>query len=308
MTISGTTYYVSPTGSDSNSGTSPSQAWRTVARVNAAQLKPGDGVLFAGGQTFSDDTLMPISSGATDAPIVFGSYGSGQATITQGVWFINKNFLTFDNLALGPQSGLQGGNSSGSTANDIVVENCTVGLSASNPQVGINATGNDWTIDNNTVENIGNSGMLLEGDNYTVSGNTITNTGLDSAISYGMHGIYLKVSNATVTDNTITNFSSDGISVRYRNSVISGNHISGGAIGIAWFQYDTIAGTSYWTDNVIATSTAGIYVSPSDIGGPTIESFVISGNTFAAPPTSGWVATNLHPTTGAYSVSGNTIQ
>ena len=33
---------------------------------------------------------------------MFGSYGSGEATITQGVWFVGSDWLTFDKLALGP--------------------------------------------------------------------------------------------------------------------------------------------------------------------------------------------------------------
>lgn len=278
--ISGTVYYVSASGSDSNSGTSPDGAWRTVGRVNAARLRPGDGVLFEGGQTFSDSTLMPGTSGAAGAPIVFGSYGNGQATITHGVWFIDTDYLTFDNLALGPQSGLQGGNASGHTANHIVVERSTIALGAGNSNLGIYANGNDWTIAGNVIEHTGDSGALLIGDDYAITGNTIADTGLDPAISYPKHGIYLKASNATVAGNTITDFSTDGVSVRYRNSAVRDNHISGGQIGIAWFQYDTIAGTSYWTNNVITNTTAaGIYVSPSDKAGPTIESFVITANT-----------------------------
>ncbi|MGH2870529.1 MAG: hypothetical protein ACRDNK_23540, partial [Solirubrobacteraceae bacterium] len=42
--VSGRTFYVSVSGSDSNSGTSPGQAWQTVGRVNRASLAPGDGV------------------------------------------------------------------------------------------------------------------------------------------------------------------------------------------------------------------------------------------------------------------------
>src|SRR5689334_5234593 len=48
-----TTYYVSPTGSDSNAGTSPASAFQSIAKVNALDLEPGDQVLFQGGQTFS---------------------------------------------------------------------------------------------------------------------------------------------------------------------------------------------------------------------------------------------------------------
>ncbi len=297
LTITHTTFYVSPTGSDSNSGTSPGSAWRTVKRVNEATLAPGDGVLFEGGATYSDETLMPDASGATGSPIVFGSYGKGDATLPQGVWFRGENDLAFEHLNINPEGGFQG------TGDDITVEWCSI----SNDSLAINAAGSNanWTIDDNTINHTGNSGMLLEGENFTVSGNTITNTGLDPSIPYGKHGIYLKVSNATVANNTITNFSADGISVRYRNSTLTGNHISDGPIGIAWFQYDPAAGTSHWTENTINnTTTAGVYVSPSDIGGETRESFVIEHNT--VQPTSG-VEMNLSPTTGTYTVQENVL-
>jgi hypothetical protein len=279
-TISGTTYYVSPAGSDSGPGTSPAQPWRTVARANDAQLRPGDRVLFQGGQRFSDDTLMPRNSGAAGAPIVYGSYGGGQATITRGVWFLDADHVTFDGLALGPRAGLQGGNSSGHAANHIVIERLTITLAPGNSDLGINANGNDWTIRNNTIRDTGDSGMLLSGDRYMVTSNTIANTGLDSAIGYGKHGIYLKASDATVARNTITNFSADGVSARSRNSTISANNISHGAIGVAFFQDDTTPGTSRWTENTITNTTAaGIFVcGTAESCAQPIESFVITGN------------------------------
>jgi Right handed beta helix region len=250
---------------------------------------------------------MPGVSGASSAPIVVGSYGGGQATISQGVWFIDQNHLTFDNLKLGPAGGLQGGNNSGHHANNITVQRCTIDFgsgASTNPNVGIYAMGNDWTIQDNAITNIGNSGMLLEGDTYTISGNTITHTGVDSGISYGKHGIYLKVSNATVTGNDISYFAQDAVSPRMRNSTISGNVFSHGAIGIGFYQYDATAGTSRWTDNTITdTSAAGIYTD-GGAGGlyPTRESFVITDNTIQI--TNGDFM-NLQPTTGTYSVSGN---
>ncbi len=297
---------MSPSGSDSNSGLSPAQAWRTVAQANRANLHPGDGILFQGGQTFSDDTLMPSASGTANAPIVFGSYGNGQATITQGVWFIDHDYLTFDNLALGPQQGLQGGNDNGHTANHILVQRCTITLTPTNPAVGIYSNGNDWTITANTINDIGNSGMLLNGDTYTISQNTISNVGLDSAISYGKHGIYLMVSNATVTGNNISYFQADGISPRFRNSTIADNTISHGSIGIGFYQYDTLAATSHWTQNTITgTTDAGIYVNGGSGGlRSTIENFVISGNRIAI---ASGQALSLDPSGGSYSVSGNTL-
>jgi len=42
------TYYISPSGNDSHSGTSAQTAWRTIDKVNATDLDPGDKVLFQG--------------------------------------------------------------------------------------------------------------------------------------------------------------------------------------------------------------------------------------------------------------------
>src|SRR6202142_1162737 len=85
---SATTYYVSPSGSDSNPG-SASAPWQTISRVNRASLSAGDSVLFQGGQTFSDAGPPPPASGTTSTPITFGSYGTGQAKLTSNnndVW------------------------------------------------------------------------------------------------------------------------------------------------------------------------------------------------------------------------------
>ena len=45
-------YYVSLFGDDSNVGTSETYPWRSIERVNAAQLLPGDSVRFHANQTF----------------------------------------------------------------------------------------------------------------------------------------------------------------------------------------------------------------------------------------------------------------
>ena len=71
-----TTYYVSPAGSDSNSGTSPGSAIQTLGRASGLQLNPGDQVLLQRGATFSGK-LAVWKSGTAGAPITIGAYGSG---------------------------------------------------------------------------------------------------------------------------------------------------------------------------------------------------------------------------------------
>ena len=79
------TFYVSPNGNDNLSGTSPAQAWRTIARVqqHMLQFQPGDQILFERGGTFPG-SLSIYRSGAAGQPIVFGAYGTGSKPIISG--------------------------------------------------------------------------------------------------------------------------------------------------------------------------------------------------------------------------------
>jgi hypothetical protein len=71
------TYYVSSsTGSDSNSGTSSSAAWQTIAHVNAQTFQPGDSILFKRGDVWNE-SLVPPSSGNSSSSIAFDAYGTG---------------------------------------------------------------------------------------------------------------------------------------------------------------------------------------------------------------------------------------
>jgi putative cofactor-binding repeat protein len=298
----GRTYFVSPSGSDSAAGTTPLTAWRTVDRVNDATLAPGDTVLFQGGATFSDATLMPDESGSSTRRISFGSYGAGRATLADGVWMYGVSRLAFEGLAVaGATQGISA--SAGGPGvdhvliRDVVIRDVGIGINSAN------AADEDWTIADSEISDTGDSGLILLGTGFTVAGNTIVDTGQDASIPYGKHGIYLKAADARVTGNTIRNFSANGVSARYRNSVIEGNVIEDGPIGIAWFQNDSVAGTSHWRGNVIRdTTSACIYVSATDSAGATRESFVIAGNLLS--PAAG-AHTDLRPTSGTYTVQGN---
>ncbi len=70
------TYYVSArSGNDANDGLSARSAWQTLARVNAASLRPGDSVLFRRGDLWRGQ-LAPVSGDAT-GPVTYGAYGKG---------------------------------------------------------------------------------------------------------------------------------------------------------------------------------------------------------------------------------------
>jgi len=70
-------YYVNALeGSDSNSGTSKTEAWKTINKVNTYSFKPGDIIYFKKGQTFNGQLVLSGINGTSDNPITFTSYGT----------------------------------------------------------------------------------------------------------------------------------------------------------------------------------------------------------------------------------------
>src|ERR1700722_11347833 len=85
-----TTYYVdSLGGSDSNNGTSSSTPWQTIAKVNPQAFRPGDWILFKAGDIWREQ-LAVSNSGASGAPITFGSYGTGAPPIISGASLVTS--------------------------------------------------------------------------------------------------------------------------------------------------------------------------------------------------------------------------
>ena len=76
----GTTYYVSLTGSDSNSGTSAQRAFATVAHA-VSLMQPGDTLLFEPGVYHQTINLAGGLSGTSAHPITFGNAGGGAVVL-----------------------------------------------------------------------------------------------------------------------------------------------------------------------------------------------------------------------------------
>lgn len=78
-------YYISPSGNDKNSGTSPTSAWRSLSKVNSMTFAPGDQILLEGGSTFTGQLYFDANDGGSASnPITIGSYGESPATINAG--------------------------------------------------------------------------------------------------------------------------------------------------------------------------------------------------------------------------------
>ena len=75
-------YLSSSTGNDNNNG-SQTQPWKTLSKISATTLGPGDTVYFKKGDTFRGHFVVD-GSGTEQSPITFTSYGSGNQPIING--------------------------------------------------------------------------------------------------------------------------------------------------------------------------------------------------------------------------------
>lgn len=81
VTARATTYYVSPSGSNTN-GLSPATAWTSLTSVNNFTFSAGDSILFKGNTTFSGYLeITQQDANNFNLPLYFGSFDQGVATI-----------------------------------------------------------------------------------------------------------------------------------------------------------------------------------------------------------------------------------
>lgn len=87
------TYYVSPTGSDSNDGSGPdnAHAWASMEHADATGLAPGSIVNILPGtyqnrstRNISCGILLRTSSGTAESPIIYQKYGTGEVIFDGG--------------------------------------------------------------------------------------------------------------------------------------------------------------------------------------------------------------------------------
>lgn len=81
-----TIYYVDGTsGSDSNTGLSDAQAWKTIGKVNGSSFSTSDQIYLKCGTTFTDAALTIDWSGTSGNRVIFGAYYLSGGVETIGV-------------------------------------------------------------------------------------------------------------------------------------------------------------------------------------------------------------------------------
>lgn len=218
----GTVYYVSPTGSDSNNGTSTSTPWRTIAKVNASKFKAGDSVFFQGGYAFAGcpafSTSTNVTSSSNRTPITVASYGNGRATLLSNCPGVNSD-------SSGPKSALF----TIDGVSGFVLDNLILSGNGNNTQFGVliqnsNApvTADTITVQNTDISdftttkpNDYSAEIFIVGLSMTGACGSINNVQILNNTLHGARGV------TSADDNGVTGYSCANLTnVHYSGNVI----------------------------------------------------------------------------------------
>jgi hypothetical protein len=245
-------YYVNATtGNDSLAGTSPTTAWQTISKVNAASFTAGDNIYFEKGETWREQLTVP-SSGNSTHQITFGAYGSGSQPIISGSnltsgWELNETNIW--NITL-------------TTQPNIVIFNGTLGTLVNYSDIN---ESNEWNWSNNILyvystsdpdtayTNPGieagqrNNTVFSSGKQYITLNEFHMKDGNDD--TYGTVTAYNNAHNWVITNCTATNAALDGFSLTGNNVTVTNVTVTyASRFGI------TIGGTGHG-DAIIQNST-----------------------------------------------------
>lgn len=167
------TRYISSAGNDSNNGTATGTPWLTLEKASDYGFVPGDQLYLNGGNTFSGNLFLVISSIPTQStPIIIGSYGTGRATIDVAV---NSGYSTFGIRAL---------NASFTTIKDLIVRGPGITVIGTYPsQTATNTSGRGRGV---LLENVTQSTHIV---NTILDNLLIFDLGLGVSVQSGFPGV-----------------------------------------------------------------------------------------------------------------------
>ena len=106
-----TNYYVSTSGNDSSSGTSPDEAWKTISKLNEQSFNQGDHIFFERGGTWLGMFHLK-GSGSPSQPIVVSAFGDEDLDnpsidgdgFQAAILIYNDSHITIEHLTLTNES------------------------------------------------------------------------------------------------------------------------------------------------------------------------------------------------------------
>jgi hypothetical protein len=287
---SGQTYYVNAaTGSDSNTGLSPTQAWQSLTNVNDTNFSAGSSILFADGDNFYGN-LTATSSGTASNPITYGSYYSGTGPMT------NPTFWGSDPVAASSFTGYANVNgdetysyTSATTINSFLV-NDQFAHSALLVSGQTTAAANVSYVENNAntwYYNTTNSTLYVDPGASISSSNLYTVGTRENVISSGAQ------SNLVFTNlNTAETASVGGLGYGYiiqgganvtvENASVTGAGVHGvAALDTTGFVGKNLSASNFMPDQGYGGSSAFVAYSDSTVSAPTTSTWI--NDTFTNP-------------------------
>ena len=260
-----TTYFVAAAGSDSNSGTSSSAPWQTVAKVNGSTFSPGDSILFNRGDIWYGTALTVPSSGTSGSPITFGAYGSGSNPILKGSTNLGTSGYT---LAPNTLTTIFHRPSLGTSATDSATVNFRQGIPVgeiSNPavEITISVTASPTLALNITGTGIGPAATLPNASAITritwnggMNGTTIAAgaTATSDPISYTLDNTVAQVVTLYSTSRNVAYYAGNGESLyelfsaldQSQSATVSSYSFSGGDVILASIVATNITAFTYY--------------------------------------------------------------
>jgi hypothetical protein len=209
---SGATFYVSPSGSDSNAGTQ-SSPWRTIQHA-ADSVQAGDTVYVLAG-TYNESVTIAVSGSAAAGPVIFSSY-PGQTAIVDGTGLTVSGSNTQGLFNIEDESYV--------TIEGFEIQNYQTSSASATPAgIWVTGSGSNIQILNNIVHNIvttsekdGNAfGIAVYGseapasiDSITISGNQVYDLKTGNSETVNVDG---NVTNFVISGNIIHDNDNIGI-------------------------------------------------------------------------------------------------
>jgi hypothetical protein len=241
-----TTYYVSITGSDTNSGTAL-QPWQTIQNA-ADTMVPGDTVLVMPG-TYPE-RVTTVNNGSPGSNITFQAQGPGVViigvfviansyTVLNGFEFTGNNCINNNTAAIWVTSVRNSDPSNSQVWSNYIHDIWCVNGTTTNHESGISLGGSNQIVACNIISNCSPAGISFGGNNNLISNNWVATVPV-GVLAFG--------SNQEICCNVFTNISDPFNTGKHPDIIQSWGYCS--LDGVYGYSHDVIFERNYAVDSL----------------------------------------------------------